>query len=128
MSERSSEPDPKFSTPDAYEPPDLERPASLSPTEPVLEAESPGGIEAHDPYAALRLPSYRMYCLGWVVSVIGRQVMDVAVGYELYERTGSKLALGWIGFAQALPLIFLALPAGHLADRFDRRIIVTLSQ
>ena len=38
-----------------------------------------------------------------------REVMDVAVGYELYERTGSKLALGWIGFAQALPLIFLAL-------------------
>jgi MFS family permease len=55
-------------------------------------------------------------------------VQDVAVGYDLYTRTGDPLMLGWIGLAQALPLILLALPAGQLADRFDRRKILAVSQ
>src|SRR5687767_4194529 len=113
------------------EPPDVERPASTAPTEGQLERESPGGhgVEAaHDPYAALRFRDYRLWSLGWIVSVVGRQVQDVAVGYELYHRTGSPLSLGWIGLAQALPLILLALPAGQLADRFDRRRILIVSQ
>jgi MFS family permease len=112
------------------EPPDVERPSSLAPTESQLEHETPAGHDAagHDPYAALRIAAYRQYSLGWMVSVIGRQVMDVAVGYELYHLTGSKLALGWIGLAQAIPLLLLALPAGQLADRFDRRRILVVSQ
>ena len=125
MSEQPTEPRAEL------EPPDVERPASAAPTEGQLERESPGGHDAgpaHDPYAALRFRDYRLWSLGWVVSVVGRQVQDVAVGYELYRRTGSELALGWIGLAQALPLILLALPAGHLADRYDRRRILVVSQ
>ena len=119
-----------------YEPPDTQRPASMSPTEAQLERESPaaairldyGREPKHDPYAALRLRDYRAYCLGWIISVVGRQIQDVAIGYEIYERTGSKLALGWIGLAQAIPLMLFALPAGHFADRFDRRKIVMITQ
>jgi MFS family permease len=115
-----------------YEPPDTERPASAAPTEGQLEGESPAGIsargEGHDPYAALRNRDYRMYCFGWVTSVLGRQIQEVAVGYEIYERTNSKLALAWIGLAQALPLLACMIPAGHLADRFDRRRIIMLTQ
>ena len=48
----------------------------------------------------------------------------VAIGWDLYERTGSALALGWVGLAQFLPVILLFLPAGHLADRFDRRRVI----
>ena len=116
----------------AYEPPDTDRPASSAPTEAQLEGEAPGGVSSreggHDPYAALRLRNYRAYCLGWVVSVVGRQVQEVAVGYEIYERTNSKLALAWIGLAQAVPLLCFILPAGHLADRFDRRRIIMVTQ
>jgi MFS family permease len=116
--------------PERFEPPDLERPASAAPTERQLERETPGGHGAsgHDPYAALRYPSYVMYAGGWMVSVIGRQVQDLAVGYELYSRTGSKMALGWVGLSQAVPLLLLALPAGQLADRFDRRWLMIVSQ
>jgi MFS family permease len=115
-----------------YEPPDTDRPASSAPTESQLEGEAPGGVSSrdkgHDPYVALRLPNYRRYCLGWIVSVVGRQIQEVAVGYEIYERTNSKLALAWIGLAQAIPLLCLILPAGHLADRFDRRRIIMFTQ
>jgi MFS family permease len=116
--------------PAELEPPDAGRPASLAPTEAQLETESPGGHDArgHDPYAALRFRDYRMYSAGWMVSAVGRQVQDVAVGYELYLRTNSKLALGWVGLSQAIPLLMLALPAGQLADRFDRRRILIVSQ
>jgi MFS family permease len=70
--------------------------------------------------------------LGWVISVIGQQVQSVAVQWQIYQRIGvasnGSLALGIVGGVQALPLILLALPAGHLADRKDRRKIIALSQ
>jgi MFS family permease len=123
-----TQPDPH--RPHPMEPPDTERPASAAPTEAQLERESPVGHSrtGHDPYAALRVPDYRAYALGWVVSVVGRQIQEVAATYEIYERTGSKLALAWIGLAQGAPLIALILPAGHLADRFDRRRIIMITQ
>jgi MFS family permease len=118
--------------PTEYEPPDTERPASAAPTEAQLERESPAGLsardEGHDPYAALRNRDYRMYCLGWVTSVLGRQIQEVAIGYEIYERTNSKLALAWIGLSQAVPMLGCLIPAGHMADRFDRRKIIMLTQ
>ena len=51
---------------------------------------------------------------------LGSQMLTVAVGWELYERTGSAMAVGWVGLVEFLPFILFALPAGHLADRFPR--------
>ncbi len=58
---------------------------------------------------------------------IGGQAQSVAIGWELYERTRSALALGLVGLVSGLPVILLALPAGHTADRFDRKRIVAVS-
>lgn len=55
-------------------------------------------------------------------------MLQVALGWELYERTHSALALGLVGLVTAIPVILLALPAGHLADRMDRKKIVIGSQ
>jgi MFS family permease len=55
-------------------------------------------------------------------------MLQVALGWELYERTHSALALGLVGLATALPVIVLALPAGDLADRMDRKRILVWSQ
>ena len=114
--------------------PDPDRPATATPTEGELETESPGGSRSagHDPYAALRYPDYWLYCVGWIFSVIGHQVQSVAVGWEVTHRIGgdpkqASLALGIVGGVQALPVILLSIPAGHLADVFDRRRIVMLS-
>jgi MFS family permease len=108
------------------EPPDIERPASASPTEPVMEAQAVG--VAHDPYAALRIPGALLYISGAVLEVIGSQVQSVALMWELYQRTGSVLVLGWVGGVQAIPMLLLTLPAGYLADIVNRRAIVVLSQ
>jgi MFS family permease len=63
-----------------------------------------------------------------MLGVIGWQMLQVALGWELYERTGSALALGLVGLVTAIPVVLLALPAGHLADRMDRKKIVIVAQ
>ena len=78
----------------------------------------------HDPYLALRGNAFRRYLIGNALGTIGLQMQTVAVGWELYERTHSALALGLTGLVQFLPLLLFFLPVGHLVDRFDRRRIV----
>lgn len=82
----------------------------------------------HDPYAAFRLPAYRNYWIGGFLSVLGRQMLAVAVGYEIFRRTNSATALGLVGLMGALPVILLSLPAGQLADRFNRKYIIIAAQ
>jgi MFS family permease len=81
-----------------------------------------------DPYAALRFRDYRLFALGNWASIMGQQMLSVGIGWELYERTHSALALGLVGLVQVLPVIFLALLAGQVADQFDRRRIVLITQ
>jgi MFS family permease len=126
--------DPSDATPPriVYESPDAERPATASPTEAELEREklrTPESArrEGHDPYAALRYPAYRLFTIGWMIAVIGNQATAAALGWEIFDRTGSKLALGWLAGVQVIPLVLLALPAGVLADRLDRRRIVQIT-
>ena len=52
------------------------------------------------------------------------QIMSVSVGYFVYELTGDPLMLGFIGLAEAVPAIGIALYAGHLADKLNRRNIL----
>jgi MFS family permease len=105
----------------AYEPPDIDRPASAAPTEQQLEHETPGGITARDPYAALRHRGFVLFACGFFISVIGSQMQVVAARYELYHTTGSEMSLGWMGLALAIPMLLLTLPAGQMADIFSRR-------
>jgi MFS family permease len=85
-------------------------------------------IQPHDPYAAFRVPSYRFYALGYFISVLGRTAVSVAVGLDIYQRTNSATALGLMGLVGALPVILFALPAGHLADRSNRKSIMMVAQ
>ena len=85
------------------------------------------GPGTHDPYAAFRVADFRRYLYGRVGLAVGTHVQEIAVGWEMYQRTGEALALGMVGLVQALPWMALALPAGYLADRFDRRRVALLS-
>lgn len=112
----------------SYEIPDDIRPASASVTEPELEQEIPTAPDAHDPYAALRIPLYRYYVLSYCVAVVGGQVQSTAIDWELYQRTRSAFMLGMLGAVQFLPIALLSLPAGQAADTFDRRKILLVGQ
>src|SRR5262245_56797492 len=87
-----------------------------------------GVIVAESPYAVLRNQNYLLYLIGRFFASIGQQMLTVAVGWELYERTDSALALGLVGLTQMIPMILFTLPAGHIADNFARkRVIVWMS-
>ncbi len=77
-----------------------------------------------DPYASLRLPSFRLYIVGLFAYTMAIQIQGTVVGWQIYELTHDKLALGLIGLAEAFPFIGAALYAGHVADTHDRRRIM----
>jgi MFS family permease len=85
-------------------------------------------VRSHDPYAALRFRDYRRFLIGRLLATMGQQMLDVAIGWELYDRTHSAFALGLVGLVLVVPIIALALPAGHAADRLDRRRIILVTQ
>ncbi|HWB09681.1 MAG TPA: MFS transporter [Pirellulales bacterium] len=91
------------------------------------EPDSASVAAPHDPYAALRLKSFRFYLVGNVLAIFGMQMQTVAVQWEIYERTHSPLALGLVGLVQFLPVISLTVPAGHEADRSHRKAIVMVA-
>jgi MFS family permease len=77
-----------------------------------------------DHYAVFRLRDFRLYLIGRLFAVIGAQMLTVAVGWELYERTHSPLALGLVGLVEMIAMVCCTLPAGHLADNFNRKRII----
>ena len=76
---------------------------------------------AHDPNAALRHPFVRRFAAGRIAAVISAQVISLAVGWELYERTHDPWSLGLVGILELVPVLVLMFPAGIAADRFPRR-------
>ena len=82
----------------------------------------------HDPYLAFRYRNFRLLFTAITLSGAGAMLEATALGWELYERTGDPLALGNVGLAEFLPVLLLALPAGHIADRFDRKRVAIITR
>jgi MFS family permease len=89
---------------------------------PDVETQAPN--PKPDAYAVLRNPDLRLYLTGRLIAIIGQQMFTMALGWEIYERTGSALALGFVGLTQVVPMIFCTLPAGHFADIYNRKRII----
>src|SRR5204863_1673847 len=89
---------------------------------PSVESTGPAGAAtATGPYAVLQNRDFLLYLIGRFIASLGQQMLTVAVGWELYERTHSALALGLVGLTQMVPMVLLILPAGHVADNCDRK-------
>ncbi|HAF09723.1 MAG TPA: hypothetical protein DCK98_06535 [Chloroflexi bacterium] len=71
---------------------------------------------------------FRVLALGQVASEMGRQVLLIAMPYEVYVRTGSTFAVGLLALVQVASLLGLSLPGGALADTLDRRRILVVTQ
>ncbi len=84
-------------------------------------------LESHDPYGALRQPNYRRLLGGGILAALAGEMQAVAVGYEVYQRTSQPWHLGLVGLVQFLPVLCLALPAGHLVDRWNRKYVLLVA-
>ncbi len=86
-----------------------------SPSDPDPQKPAPDGflLSAH--------PAFGLFWCGRVASSLSFQMQAVAVGWQVYALTHSTFQLGMVGLAQFLPMVLLTLPAGHVADHYDRR-------
>lgn len=79
-------------------------------------------------FRALEYRNYRFYYFGQSISLMGTWVQNIAMGWLVYRLTGSALLLGTIAFALQIPSLFITPLAGVLADRWNRKKIIILSQ
>jgi MFS family permease len=85
-------------------------------------------VAEHDPYAALRYRDFRLLEAGRFITTFGSEMLTFAIGWELWIRTNSALALGMVGLVQVVPILLLSLPPGHVADQYNRRRIVMITE
>ncbi|MDA8217051.1 MAG: MFS transporter, partial [Dehalococcoidales bacterium] len=85
-------------------------------------------LRTHTFSALVDHPNYRLYWLGALASNVGTWTQMVAQGWLVYDLTGSTFYLGLVGFATAIPSLFLSLVGGVLADRFERRRLMVYTQ
>lgn len=76
------------------------------------------------PRAAFRHASFRRWQAARLASIVGNQMLSVAIGWHVYDLTKSPLQLGNVGAATFVPAFAFSLAAGHAADRLDRKRIV----
>jgi MFS family permease len=78
--------------------------------------------------STLQHTPFKKFLCARVFSSIAFQMQAVAVGWQIYALTGSAWYLGLVGLAQFLPMFMLTLVVGHVADRYDRCMVVRVCQ
>jgi MFS family permease len=81
-------------------------------------------MKQHDAYAVWSLPAFRRYFTGNMILILGWQMQKVAIGWEIYDRTNSSLALALVGLVQFLPQVLFMPLAGHLTDQHNRKHVL----
>ena len=78
--------------------------------------------------SVFRHRAFALYWFSRIASILSFHMLVVAVGWQLYELTGSAFDLGLLGLVQFAPMLVLTLFVGHVADRYDHRLILMLCQ
>jgi MFS family permease len=76
---------------------------------------------------ARHYPDLALFLAGRFISATAIQMQNVAIGWLVYDVTRDPLALGIVGLLTFLPAVALALVTGHVADRYDRRLVMVAS-
>jgi MFS family permease len=80
------------------------------------------------PASLLRERPFVEFWIARFSTTIALHMQAVAVGWQMYDLTGNPLDLGLVGLVQFVPSLLLVLLAGHVADRHDRRRIISMAQ
>jgi MFS family permease len=77
--------------------------------------------QLNDPLGALRITEFRNLMIGRFLFIMGLRMMGTLVGWWIYELTNAPFAIGLIGLAEVIPAVSLALYAGHVIDKSEKR-------
>ncbi|MBM6549542.1 MFS transporter [Marinomonas ostreistagni] len=75
------------------------------------------------PTSLLKQRNFVHFWVGQIASSFAFQMLTVGIGWQVYDLTDSAMALGLVGLFQFLPQLLLTLVVGHVADRYNRRLI-----
>ena len=89
-------------------------------TNAVTRGTAPAGVAS----SAFRSRDFRLYQTARLCVILGAEAQSLAVAWQVYQLTNSALSLGYTGLALFLPGLFFMLPAGHVADRYDKRHVI----
>ncbi len=76
------------------------------------------------PFAALRYRDFTVFAAARLLTTLSWQILGATVGWQVWQLTHDPLSLAFVGLVQFLPFFLLVLPAGQIADRFDRRLVL----
>ncbi len=94
----------------------------------AIEEKATQGSTLRHLVRALRSRNYRLFLAGQGVSLVGTWMQHVAMSWLVYRLTGSAMLLGIVGFTSQIPTLFISPMAGVLADRWDRRRLLLVTQ
>jgi len=80
------------------------------------------------PYLSLRHRDFRWLWGAQLISLTGSQMQAAAIDWHVYLLTGSPLALGMVGLSRVIPIVSLSLMGGVVADRYDRKRVMLVTQ
>ena len=87
---------------------------------------APASIAGDSPYALFRNRDFSLFLIGRFIAVFGQQMLSSAVEWEIYVRTNSALSLSFVGISQMVAIVLCTLPAGYIADNFNRKRVLLL--
>jgi MFS family permease len=80
-----------------------------------------------DPFAAVRIPEFRNLMLGRFLFIMGLRMMSTLVAWWVYELTHDPFAIGLVGLSEVIPAVSMALYAGHVIDKSEKRRLILRS-
>ena len=88
---------------------------------------NPSTSATGDRYAAFRHSAFSRYWTARFLATFSTQIVSVAVGWQIYDLTRDPFDLGLVGIIQFAPSLLLVLVTGSVADRFGRRLIMSIA-
>lgn len=102
---------------------------ATAPDEPVEEQRTPRGrASLREAVSAFAIRDYRILWAGVSMHALTLWMEIVARSWLVWEITEDPVAVGWVNFWRTIPVLFLAIPAGVLADRVNRKTILVVTQ
>lgn len=79
-----------------------------------------------DPFGAIKISEFRNLMIGRFLFIMGLRMMGTLVGWWIYELTNEPFAIGLIGLSEVIPAVSLALYAGHVIDKSEKRKLLLI--
>ena len=91
-----------------------------------MDSNSPVNQITNDPFAAIRIPEFKNLMLGRFTFITALRMMSTLVAWWIYELTGDPFAIGLVGLAEVIPALTMALYAGHIIDKSEKRKVLLI--